>query len=123
MARPYLPHPQQWQVIDLTPDKKKGYLVSVESGGTPKTEEDSYWDGGIPWLTPKEITAGSTPLYVSYTERTISKEGLANSAAKLMPPGAVLLTKRAPVGAVAVAAVPISTNQGFLNFVCGPNLN
>ena len=33
-----------------------------------------------------------------------------------------MLTKRAPVGAVAVAAIPMCTNQGFLNFVCGPKL-
>ncbi|WP_456743911.1 restriction endonuclease subunit S [Bradyrhizobium sp. USDA 4354] len=97
--------------------------MSAESGGTPKTGEDSYWDGGIPWLTPKEITGDYTPLYVSHTERTISRIGLTNSAAKLLPAGTVLLTKRAPVGTVAVAAVPITTNQGFLNFVCGPRLN
>jgi type I restriction enzyme S subunit len=39
-----------------------------------------------------------------------------------MPANTVLLTKRAPVGAVAVAAVPMATNQGFLNFTCGPRL-
>ena len=33
-----------------------------------------------------------------------------------------MLTKRAPVGAVVIAAVPMCTNQGFLNFVCGPKL-
>jgi type I restriction enzyme S subunit len=39
-----------------------------------------------------------------------------------MPPGTVMLSKRAPVGAVAVNAVPMATNQGFLNFQCGPGL-
>jgi type I restriction enzyme S subunit len=39
-----------------------------------------------------------------------------------MPAGTVMLTKRAPVGAVAVNSVPMATNQGFLNFVCGPCL-
>lgn len=123
MAKPYLPIPSHWTEISLTPDPRKGYILSADSGGTPKTGEDSYWDGGIPWLTPKEITGDYTPLYVSHTERTISDSGLANSGAKLLPAGTVLLTKRAPVGTVAVAAVPITTNQGFLNFVCGPRLN
>ncbi len=123
MAKAYLPIPPHWTTITLTPDPDKNYIVSADSGGTPKTGEDSYWDGGIPWLTPKEITGDYTPLYVSHTERTISDSGLANSGAKLLPPGTVLLTKRAPVGAVAVAAVPITTNQGFMNFVCGPHLN
>jgi type I restriction enzyme S subunit len=40
-----------------------------------------------------------------------------------MPPGTVMLSKRAPVGAVAVNTVPMATNQGFLNFVCGPKLS
>src|SRR5690606_10460962 len=44
------------------------------------------------------------------------------SGAKLLPPNTVMLTKRAPVGAVAVNTVPMSTNQGFLNFACGPKL-
>jgi type I restriction enzyme S subunit len=39
-----------------------------------------------------------------------------------MPPGTVMLTKRAPVGAVVVNTVPMATNQGFLNFTCGPLL-
>src|SRR5262245_13564572 len=44
------------------------------------------------------------------------------SGGKLLPAGTVMLTKRAPVGAVAVNAVPMTTNQGFLNFTCGPKL-
>ncbi len=120
MAKPYLPIPPRWTTIDLTPDPKEGYILAADSGGTPKTEEETYWDGGIPWLTPKEITGGNTPLYVSHTERTISNLGLANSGAKVLSVGTVLLTKRAPVGTVSIAAVPLATNQGFLNFTCGP---
>src|SRR5690349_21818282 len=123
MARPYLPIPPHWTITNLVPDAQLGHILSAESGGTPRTGEDSYWDGDIPWLTPKEITRDYTPLYVSHTERTISKSGLANSGARLLPASTVLLTKRAPVGAVAIAAVPLTTNQGFLNFVCGPRLN
>src|SRR5262249_30861452 len=58
-------------------------------------------------------------LYVSRTERTITRRGLVSSGAKLLAPGTVMLTKRAPVGAVAVNAVSMTTNQGFLNFTCG----
>jgi type I restriction enzyme S subunit len=39
-----------------------------------------------------------------------------------MPVGTVMLTKRAPVGAVAISTVPMCTNQGFLNFICGEKL-
>ena len=121
MARPYLDCPSDWLQATLEPDPDAGLIASVETGGTPSTVREEYWDGDIPWLTPKEIT-GLDGLYVSNTERTLTAEGLQNSSAKLIPAGAVLLTKRAPVGVVAINAVPMTTNQGFLNFVCGPLL-
>ncbi|MEQ9380040.1 MAG: restriction endonuclease subunit S, partial [Pirellulales bacterium] len=61
-------------------------------------------------------------IYVSKTERNISDLGLKSSAAKLLASGTVLLTKRAPVGEVAINAIPMATNQGFLNFTCGSGL-
>ena len=122
MASPFLIHPSNWHVTTLEPNRRDGFIVGVDSGGTPRTSVDEFWDGDVPWLTPKEITRANGALYVSSTERSITKAGLSSSAAKLMPAGTVMLTKRAPVGAVAVAAVPMCTNQGFLNFVCGPRL-
>ncbi len=121
MAEPFLLNKQSWLHGTLEACKKTGLIVEVESGGTPKTGEDSYWEGDVPWLTPKEIT-DMDGVYVSTTERNITQTGLKNSAAKLLPAGTVMLSKRAPVGAVAVNTVPIATNQGFLNFKCGPQL-
>lgn len=122
MADPYLNCPPSWLKTTLEPDPLSQIIVRVESGGTPSTSNEDYWDGEVPWLTPKEITGLSDSVFVSRTERSITKLGLSNSAAKLMPPGTVMLSKRAPVGAVAVNAVPMTTNQGFLNFVCGAGL-
>lgn len=122
MASPFLLHPNGWPVTTLEPNGANGFVLRVESGGTPRTSVEEFWDGDVPWLTPKEVTRGSGGLYVSSTERSISEAGLSASAAKIMPAGTVMLTKRAPVGAVAIAAVPMCTNQGFLNFVCGPRL-
>ena len=122
MAEAFLDHPAGWKVISLEPKKGSGYIERVESGGTPSTTIDEYWDGDIPWLTPKEITRGNGALYVSTTERNITDLGVSSSAAKLMPIGTVMLSKRAPVGAVAITTVPMCTNQGFLNFICGEKL-
>lgn len=122
MAEAFLDHPRGWKVITLEPKTGSGYIERVESGGTPSTSVDEYWDGDIPWLTPKEITRGNGALYVSSTERNITDLGVQSSAAKLMPAGTVMLTKRAPVGAVAISTVPMCTNQGFLNFICGEKL-
>lgn len=122
MALPLLPNHAQWPTVTLEPNKDEGYILRADSGGTPSTGNDDYWDGDIPWITPKEVASYGTTIYVSRTERNISASGLTNSAAKLLQPGTVLLTKRAPVGEVAINAIPMATNQGFLNFTCGPYL-
>jgi hypothetical protein len=122
MAEPYLECPDHWHRATLEADPRNGLIERVESGGTPSTTREEFWDGEVPWLTPKEITRPGRGLYVTQTERNITSVGVSGSAAKIMPVGTVMLSKRAPVGAVAVNAVPMSTNQGFLNFVCGPRL-
>lgn len=122
MADPYLDCPKDWLRGTLEPDAKSPLIRRVDTGSTPSTRRDDYWDGDVPWLTPKEITGLTDGLFVSQTERCITEAGLASCSAKLLPPGTVMLTKRAPVGAVAVNAVPMATNQGFLNFQCGPKL-
>jgi len=119
VAEPYLDCPPSFRRGTLEPDPARGLIARVESGSTPSTGHEEYWDGDIPWLTPKDITGRSQGLYVSRTERTITQRGLESAGVKLLSPGTVMLTKRAPVGAVAVNAVPMATNQGFLNFTCG----
>jgi hypothetical protein len=122
MAEPYLRFPPSWTRTTLSPDPHSGLVIRVDTGSTPSTKRPEYWDGDIPWLTPKEVTDLEGSIFVSRTERSVTKMGLAASAAKLMAPGTVMLTKRAPVGAVVVNTVPMATNQGFLNFTCGPLL-
>lgn len=122
MAEPFLQCPPDWRQGTLAPSAVDGLILQVDTGSTPLTSNEEYWDGGIPWLTPKEITWFTNNLFVTRTERTISRAGLENSSARIMSPGTVMLSKRAPVGAVAVNAVPMATNQGFLNFTCGPHL-
>lgn len=122
MAEPLLSAPPHWERTTLEPQPLLGFIERVSSGGTPSTANPDYWDGDIPWLTPKDITGKDASLYVSHTSRCITDRGLANSGATLLASGTVMLTKRAPVGAVAVNTVPMATNQGFLNFGCGPKL-
>lgn len=119
MADPYLDCPKTWRRGTLEPSPESGLILRVESGSTPSTAHEEYWDGDIPWLTPKDLTGRERCLYVSRTERTITPRGLTTAGAKLLAAGTVMLTKRAPVGMVAVNAVPMTTNQGFLNFTCG----
>jgi type I restriction enzyme, S subunit len=96
-------------------------VAQVLGGGTPSRTEQSYFGGGIAWATPTDITKLDR-LYISQTKETVSEEGLRHSSTKLMPAGAVLLTSRATIGFTAISTVPICTNQGFINFICGPDL-
>jgi len=91
-------------------------IAEVIGGGTPDTFNVSYWNGDIPWLSPKDLT-GYSKIYISKGERNITSDGLKNSSAKLLPKDTVLLTTRAPIGYVAIAENEIATNQGFKNFV------
>lgn len=97
-------------------------VAEVLGGGTPPRQERSYFGGQFAWATPTDITS-LNGLYLERTRETVTDAGLKNSSAKLMPPGAVLLTSRATIGFTAVSRVPICTNQGFVNFVCGPDLS
>lgn len=96
-------------------------VTEVFGGGTPSRQESSFFGGTIPWATPTDITKLDS-LYIDGAKETITDKGLRNSSSKLMPAGAVLLTSRATIGYTAVSRVPICTNQGFINFVCGSDL-
>lgn len=96
-------------------------VAQVLGGGTPSRQVTRYFGGHIAWATPTDVTALDR-LHLVSTKETVTQEGLNSSSAKLMPPGAVLLTSRATIGYTAVAAVPVCTNQGFVNFVCSENL-
>ncbi|MGA3699959.1 restriction endonuclease subunit S [Enterobacteriaceae bacterium TYF_5] len=91
-------------------------IADVIGGGTPSTKNEAFWGGEIPWITPKDLT-GYTKMYISHGERFITKSGLDNSSTRLLPEGSVLMSSRAPIGYVAIAANPITTNQGFKSLV------
>jgi len=79
------------------------------------------WDGDIAWCTPTDITALKGSHFLSKTSRCITELGLRKSAAELLPQGTIVMTSRATIGECAIATVPISTNQGFKNFIARPD--
>lgn len=94
---------------------KLGEIVDVNGGGTPSTSNPNYWGGNIAWLTPAEVVALRRNRFITKTERYITKEGLKNSSAKVMPVDSLLLTSRATIGEITINKVPMATNQGFIN--------
>lgn len=102
--------PNDWKVVNI---EQVGKIIG---GGTPSTKNEEYWGGNINWFTPTEITNLSN-LFIFESERKITKEGLNNSSAKLIPENSLLFTSRATIGACAINSAPASTNQGFQNIV------
>jgi Restriction endonuclease S subunits len=91
-------------------------VAGIIGGGTPDTKEPLFWGGDISWLTPKDLSDYHNR-YISSGERHITKLGLENSSAKILPKGSVLLTSRAPIGYIAIAENSVTTNQGFKSLV------
>ena len=103
--------PQGWAWTRL------GLIGEVVGGGTPKSKEPNYWsDNGVPWLTPADLN-GHEGKRIARGRRDISRTGLNNSSAQLLPSESVLFSSRAPIGYVAIAASPLATNQGFKSIV------
>lgn len=103
--------PQGWQWVRL------GGLTQIIGGGTPSSKNDAYYEGGtIPWIRPADLS-GYQDKYIERGERSITELGLAKSSARLLPADTVLLSTRAPIGYVAIAANEVTTNQGFKSFL------
>jgi type I restriction enzyme, S subunit len=92
-------------------------LADIRSGGTPSTSDPASWDGDIAWCTPTDITALAGQKYLSGTTRRITAHGLKQSSAEVIPAGSIVMTSRATIGECAINAIPMTTNQGFKNFV------
>lgn len=82
-------------------------LIQILGGGTPKTGENTYWNGNIAFFTPKDI---GTP-YTLITEKTITEEGLSHCNSRLYPVNTVFVTARGTVGKVGMSGVPMAMNQ------------
>ena len=83
------------------------------SGGTPSSSDPRYYGGSIPFLGIGDITGR----FVDTTQKTLTKEGLENSAAWVVPQGAISLAMYASYGKSAILSRPMATSQAFFNVV------
>lgn len=102
------PIPYGWSIEPV------GDVVPCLGGSTPSTVEPAFWEEGIySWATPKDLSGLQAPVLIS-SERKITEAGLSQISSGLLPPGTVLLSSRAPVGYLALSAMPVAINQGFI---------
>jgi type I restriction enzyme S subunit len=99
--------PQGWTL------EKIGDVLDVVGGGTPSTGNDDFWNGDICWTTPKDLS-NQQGLITTTSARMITKTGLAKISSGLLSSHSVLMSCRAPIGYIAVNAVPTAVNQGFI---------
>ena len=96
--------PEAWEVMSL------GDIASVTAGGTPSRTNAAYWNGDIPWVTTSEVDFCT----VDHAEQFITRDGLKNSAAKLLPCGTLLMAlygQGKTRGKIAILGIEAATNQ------------
>ncbi|MCY4571894.1 MAG: restriction endonuclease subunit S [Gemmatimonadetes bacterium] len=111
--------PAHWEV------KRTKFAATLRSGHTPSRQKPEYWKGcTIPWFGLADVwqIRDGHVEYVRETAEKISEIGLANSSARLLPEGTVILSRTASVGFSAILGVDMATTQDFVNWVCGPSL-
>ena len=100
------------------PTKSLEQIAELFGGSTPSRNNPAFWNGEIPWATPTDLPMPDEGIsVVSQTKDRITEAGLENSGTVVVPKGTVLFSSRATIGKVAVADMPLTTNQGFANFV------
>lgn len=108
--------PSNWRYESL------GKCCYVISGATPRRDVSEYWGGGIPWVTPKDISKLDGQI-IENTPEDISEKGYKSCSSTILPEGSVLFSSRAPIGLVALTGRPMCTNQGFKSLVPKEGLN
>ncbi len=79
------------------------------SGGTPKAGERRFYGGGIPFVKIGDLNDG----LFTQTVETLTEDGLASSAAKMVPPGSLLVAMYGSIGKLGINAIPVATNQAI----------
>ena len=94
--------PEGWEIYRFS-DK-----VDIMSGGTPKTDNPNYYNGTIPFYTPKDSDGA---FFAFNTITNITEDGLNNCNSRLYPKNTVIVTARGTVGKTTLLGVPMAMNQ------------
>lgn len=101
--------PEHWNII------KTKNAFKIISGATPKTDNITYWDGEIIWITPADYKTEDR--IIKSGKRNITLAGLNSCGTSIIPENSIIFSKRAPIGLVAINIVPLCTNQGCISCI------
>ncbi len=94
---------------DSATQLRRGF--SVTSGATPPSDNPEFWNGEILWVTPEDLSAKKS-YWLEDTRRKISHAGYKSCGTNLVPSRSIILSKRAPIGLLAVLKRTACSNQG-----------
>ncbi|NIJ63154.1 type I restriction enzyme S subunit [Sphingomonas leidyi] len=92
-------------------------VARQETGHTPSRSHPEWWNGDVPWVGIPDANRHHGGV-INDTLQTINAAGLANSAARLLPAGTVVLSRTASVGYVAIMGREMATSQDFVTWSC-----
>ncbi len=107
---PTAPLRRGWRSVSL------GEVCNIMNGSTPRSGVEEYWNGDICWITPADLSELESP-YISTSGRAITQTGYDSCSTTLVPAGSVILSSRAPIGHLGIAATSLCTNQGCKSFI------
>lgn len=105
----------EWKTYQL------GDITKMNSGGTPTTTKQEYYNGNINWVSITDMTSSYKYLYKTKTR--ITELGLQNSTARLFPINTVLYAMYASIGECIIAKEEMATSQAILGIRCSDKLN
>lgn len=105
------------------PSSRLASLVSFVSGGTPTKSREDYWQGSIPWVSPKDMKVSE--IFDSLDH--VNESALSETNLKLIPIGAILVVVRGMILAhtvpIAEAAIPLVINQDIKALIPSAKVN
>lgn len=109
--------PEHWEV------RKLRQCASITGGMTPSMDVRRYWDGNIPWVTPKDMKQTS----LGDSSIRVTEDAIRETSLHLIPAPAVLMVVRGMILArkvpVAWTTAPVTVNQDMKALVPGPGLD
>jgi type I restriction enzyme S subunit len=88
-----------------------GRLVTMKSGGTPSKAVPEFWQGPIPWVSPKDMKRDE----IDDAEDHISETAVQESASQIVPVGSILMVVRGMILTrdvpIAITGRPVTVNQ------------
>lgn len=101
--------PAKWSKITNSEPLKN--LIEIKGGATPSKSNKSFWDGDIPWISPKSMKQD----FIIDAVDHITKEALKRSPLQMIRLNSVLIVVRGMILArcvpIAIARKPITINQ------------